>query len=81
MILFFECSFENIVISLADTENVIFTISADDAAGNEANQQISSEIFVDEEGPQIIDFYVKNNLGELNIINSLDDDAIVFFEI
>jgi len=74
----YECTFNNIEITSIDkTQNVLVKFNLSDSLDNSRIQSFNEEIFVDNEGPKITDFYLENSLGVKNIFSSKDDNITV----
>ncbi len=71
----FSCLFSNLVIQLNQTQNININIWTEDILGNQANENFTTEIFIDTAPPDILDFYLLNDLGIRNIFSSSDDNV------
>ena len=71
------CSWR-IEVSLDETADVTVNIFAEDEFEHNSSSNHNSQVFIDNEGPEITDFYLENRLGVRNILSSEDRNASIF---
>ena len=70
------CSWR-IGVSLDETSDVTVRIFAEDEFGHNTSKDKSSNVFIDKEGPEIIEFYLENWLGVRNVLSPEDRNASI----
>ncbi len=66
-----------IEVSLDKTSEVMVKIFAKDEFGHNDSIHKDSQVFIDNLGPHIIDFYLKNKLGVRNVLSPEDKNASI----
>ncbi len=74
------CSFNDIEITLDSTQNVDLNFTLSDDIGNTISQIRSEEIFVDYDGPEIVDFYLINTKGIKNIFSAYENNTRIYLK-
>ncbi|MCA9459266.1 MAG: hypothetical protein KC550_01825, partial [Nanoarchaeota archaeon] len=74
----YVCSWNNLLIQIDSTQNLPINFYFEDKLENSKIHPINSEIFVDKDGPQIIDFYLENSLGVRNIFSPNDKNISIY---
>ncbi|MFW6285981.1 MAG: hypothetical protein ACOC16_02555 [Nanoarchaeota archaeon] len=74
----FICSWDNLEITqINESTNLDFIINAEDGYSNINQQTFNTQIFYDNNAPQIEDFYLKNSKGIRNIFNAYDENVTI----
>ena len=76
----FTCYFSNIEIKLKNTTSVNLKFNAEDSLGNKINKTFRESIFVDYDGPKILEFYLINGNGVKNLFSAYDNSSIVYLK-
>ncbi len=76
----FICEWTDIKVGLSETQTVELPLSVADYAGNSAEITLNEEIYVDNQPPQITDFYLENELGVRNTFSSNDDSLTLYLK-
>lgn len=75
------CTFNRIKIEkLDETSTIQLIFKTTDSAGNQAEQTFSQNIFYDNDGPIIEEFYLINSLGKKNVFNAFDKNVMIYLE-
>lgn len=77
----FDCTWSSIDIDkINDSQTFNIKVTSQDLLGNTASQDFNTQIFFDNQGPKILDFYLINGGGIQNIFNYKDTKAKVYLK-
>ena len=77
----YTCSWNNLVIDLEETKRVNVGFIAFDQVGNNNTITRQEEIFIDNDGPKIVEFYTQNELGVKNVFSANSKEVLIKLEL